>query len=177
MGEKLYILSENGQVLGLENRQVVHEQGILHLAVQCWIMNDAGMVLIQRRSATKDKSAGKWDVSFGGHCVATDKNQDILTTNVIKEGKEELGIDIQTEELIKLGEVRYTSQGNKNRELLGVFLLKVSDTQQFVFEDGEVSEVKWIKPDKLYQNMKNNPVEYANRLGALILLKRYTELL
>ena len=153
MSEEIYILDENGNFCGLKDRQEVHTKGLLHSAVQCWVMNTAGQVLIQRRAATKDKSAGKWDVSFGGHCAKTDHNDNILIANVIKEGKEELGLAIEPYEIIKLGEVRYTSQENKNKEILGIFLIKVSDTQKFTFEDGEVSEVMWINTDLLYNNI------------------------
>ena len=173
MSEKIYVLDENGSILGLQDRQYVHEHGILHSAVQCWIMNSEGKVLIQRRAATKDKSAGKWDVSFGGHCVESDDTNDILIYNVIKEGKEELGLTINPQNVIKLGEVRYTSQENKNKELLGIFLIKVNDNQKFVFEDGEVSEVMWIEPETLLCNIIQNPKEYANRLGAVSLLRLY----
>lgn len=173
MSEKIYVLNEDGSILGLQDRQYVHEHGVLHSAVQCWIMNDEGKVLIQRRAATKDKSAGKWDVSFGGHCVESTETNNILIYNVIKEGSEELGININPQDIIKLGEVRYTSQENKNKELLGIFLIKVDDNQKFIFEDGEVSEVMWIEPDILYNNIIQNTKEYANRLGAITLLKLY----
>lgn len=173
MPEDIYVLNEDGEVCGLKDRQYVHNNGILHSAVQCWVMNGQGEILIQRRAATKDKSAGKWDVSFGGHCVKTENSENILIVNVIKEGKEELGLNIKAQDIIKLGEVRYTSQENKNRELLGIFLVKVDDNQKFIFEDGEVSEVVWIKPDTLYNNIIQNPKDYANRIGAITLLRLY----
>lgn len=171
--EEIYILNENGCFCGLRDRGDVHSQGILHSAVQCWVMNSKGEVLVQRRAATKDKSAGKWDVSFGGHCVKADNDKDILLANVIKEGQEELGLKINADDVIKLGEVRYTSQENKNKELLGIFLVRVADNQKFVFEDGEVSEVKWLKPQDLRRNITDKPKEYANRLGAVSLLELY----
>ena len=173
MSEKIYTLNENGSICGLKDRQYVHNNGILHSAVQCWVMNSKGEVLIQRRAATKDRSAGKWDVSFGGHCAETDNIANILINNIIKEGKEELGLDIAYDDIIKLGEVRYTSQENKNREILGIFLIKVEDHQKFIFEDGEVSEVMWINPEELHNNILHKPQEYANRLGAVTLLKFY----
>lgn len=171
--EEIYILNEDGSIQGLKDRQEVHNHGILHSAVQCWVMNSKGEVLIQRRAATKDKSAGKWDVSFGGHCVKAMNDENIFVANVLKEGQEELGLHINASDLVKLGEVRYTSQENKNKELLGVFLIHVPDDQTFVFEDGEVSEVKWITPADLHKKIIENPKEYANRLGAVSLLAFY----
>ena len=173
--EKIYILSENGVISGLKERQYVHENSILHSVVQCWVMNEDENVLIQRRAPTKDKSAGKWDVSFGGHCTEINNIDNILIDNVIKEGKEELGLDICSQDLIKLGEARYNSQENKNREIIGVFLLKVGNNQKFIFADGEVTEVRWIKPKDLHDNIKTNSEEYANRLVAIAILLEYLE--
>ncbi|MBQ9738767.1 MAG: NUDIX domain-containing protein [Alphaproteobacteria bacterium] len=171
--EQLYIINENGTVVGLTDRNIVHQKGLLHLAVQCWVMNEMGEVLIQRRSTTKDKSAGKWDVSFGGHCSTVSNTADIFTANVIKEGQEELGLTLTTNDITKLGEVRYTSQNNNNRELLGIFLINKPKNTSFTFTDGEVCDVKWIHINDLEQYILHNPQEYANRIGALSLLKIY----
>ena len=173
--EKIYVLHENGLPIGVEDRAKVHELGLLHLAVQCWIVNSKGEVLIQRRAKTKAQSAGKWDVSFGGHCSVVAQNCNILLANLLKEGKEELGLNIAPCDVVKLGEVRYSSQNGKNNELIGVFLYQVSDMQNFRFEDGEVDAVKWISPALLYQNILSKPLEYANRLGAISLLRFYME--
>ena len=59
MSERIYILDERGNVCGIEDRNFVHNNGILHLAVQCWLINESREVLIQRRSAKKDRSPGK----------------------------------------------------------------------------------------------------------------------
>ena len=173
MAEKIYTLKENGELGGLVDRQEVHAKGILHAGVQCWLMNENDQVLLQRRAATKDKSAGKWDVSFGGHCTESHLHQDILLANLIKEGKEEIGFTIEPEKVIKLGEVRYTSQKGMNREILSVYLIMVDALQGFSFEDGEVTEVKWIDVKTLRDCIIRDKENYANRLGAVSLLEIY----
>ena len=45
MSEEIYVLNDNGCFCGLKNRQEVHSKGILHSAVQCWVMNTKGEVL------------------------------------------------------------------------------------------------------------------------------------
>lgn len=50
-------------------------------------------------------------------------------------------------------------------------MLKVQDNQKVVFEDSKVSEVEWIRLDKLYQNIQNSLVEQANRSGGVDLVK------
>ena len=93
MSENICVLNENGTIKDFEDRKEVHEKGILHLTVQCWITNSKQEVLIQRRSEKKDQCPGKWDVSFGGHCTQTD-SQDILISNLIKESEEEIHLGI-----------------------------------------------------------------------------------
>lgn len=173
MKEKVYVLDEKGNVIGLEDRQKIHENGTLHAGVQCWLMNSKGQILIQQRSKKKEQSPGKWDVSFGGHCTKTDNPHGIYVGNLIKEGYEELGLTISADDIVKLGEARYTSQGGKNREVLAVYLTKVPDDQKFVFRDGEVSDVKWTTVQELKKNILENPAEYANRLPAVCLLEFY----
>ena len=45
--EYIYVLNENGSIKELQDRKEVHSCGILHSAVQCWVMNEQGKVLIQ----------------------------------------------------------------------------------------------------------------------------------
>ena len=172
MQEKLYTLNEDGSVSGLEYRDIVHKTGILHATVQCWIRNAKGEVLLQRRSFTKAVGAGKWDVSFGGHCSETSE-ADYIIANVLKEGEEELGIKINPQHLLKLGEFRHISQQNKNQEIITVFLLPAEDFPTYSFNDGEVSEIKWIRSEDLYQTFMQDTVNYSNRLGAIRLLELY----
>lgn len=171
--EQIYILNDNGTVLGTKDRLEAHKQGLLHAGVQCWVMNENGEVLVQRRANPNKASFGKWDVSFGGHCTPCPSDTDYLIANVIKEGQEELGLTLTAKDIIKLGEVRYRSQKSKNNELIAVFLTHTQKNHPFVFEDGEVSEVKWIDPAQLRDNIIQKPDEYANRLKAVALLAFY----
>ena len=38
MSEKIYVLNENGGIKGLGSWDKVHTDGLLHVAVQCWVM-------------------------------------------------------------------------------------------------------------------------------------------
>lgn len=175
MSEEIYILSENGNICGLKDREEVHQNGILHAGVQCWLMNTKGEVLLQKRSTAKDHSGGKWDVSCGGHCVMTAGATDVYSANMVKEGREELGITVDPDKLIKLGSARYTSQNGKNREILQVYLLPVAEDIALEFADGEVTAVKWMLPEDVCRNIMHNRAEYANRTVAIDLLLKYLQ--
>ena len=52
--ELLDVLDENGNLTGrAEERKIVHEQGLWHIHVGVWIMNQKGEFLFQKRSPNK----------------------------------------------------------------------------------------------------------------------------
>ncbi len=166
--ELIYEIDESGTILNPVDRKEAHEKGILHIGVQCWVINDENKILIQQRSINKPNSPGKWDVSFGGHCSFIENGKDILLENIIKEGQEEIGIEVILDNVKFLGNYFYSSQNGKNQEQIFVYMLRVENNINF--NDGEVQEVKWIDKDELYNNLLNNQQEFANRLKSFELL-------
>ena len=66
--ELLEILNENGVGTGRpETRENVHKNGYWHRAIIVAIVNNENKILIQKRSANKDKYPGLWDLSVAGH--------------------------------------------------------------------------------------------------------------
>ena len=59
----------NTQYLGQVPRSQVHQTGAWHRSVNVILVNDAGEVLIQKRSATKKIFPNCWDLSVSpNHC-------------------------------------------------------------------------------------------------------------
>ena len=48
--ELLEVVDENNAVKGVECRRAVHEKGLLHRAVYCWVFRPGGFVLLQQRA-------------------------------------------------------------------------------------------------------------------------------
>ena len=118
----------NEKILG-EYRQAMH----------CWIMNDKGEFLIQKRSETKKTNPGKWGVTGGG----TDTGETTIDT-LKRECKEELGIDIDIEN----AELMLTSRGKYT--YIDVYLLKANlDLKDIVMQEEEVQEIKWATADEI----------------------------
>jgi hypothetical protein len=65
--EVFEIVNEQGEVIGLEKRGVVHKTGLLHKAVYCFVFDTQGRLLIQRRSLEKKIGPGQWDLSVAEH--------------------------------------------------------------------------------------------------------------
>jgi isopentenyldiphosphate isomerase len=69
--EDIDVLDENGLPVGIAlPRTMVHKYGLWHRAIAGWIINTNNEILIQQRSANKDKNPNLWDISFAGHVSA-----------------------------------------------------------------------------------------------------------
>ena len=87
---------------GRSHAAPVHRDGDWHWCFDCWIIaHDAAArpaVLLQQRSLGKDTWPGRWDISAAGHY----RPGETLAEGV-RELAEELGIEAQPEQLIRLG--------------------------------------------------------------------------
>ena len=63
--ENLDYYDEYGKFLGTENRDYVHEKGLWHKTVHCWLYDKAGNVYFQIRA-----DSNKLYTSASGHILA-----------------------------------------------------------------------------------------------------------
>ena len=96
MEEKIDVLNELGEFTGkVATRDECHQKGLWHRAVYAFIIDKKGNVLLQKRSANKKMWPNMWDVTVGGHVDSNEFGRQAL----IREVKEELGIDIKDEDI------------------------------------------------------------------------------
>ena len=138
--EYIDIFDENNNPTGeVKEKTQAHEDGNFHRTAHIWIMNDKKELLLQKRSATK-KSHPNWDISGAGHIMAGES----VIDGAIRELKEELGIKTNENELKFIAIVKST-KNPKNMEFQYVYLLKCNkQVEEYIFEDNEVSEVKYV---------------------------------
>lgn len=94
-------------------------------------------VLFQKRSPHVDRNPGLWDISFGGHI----NYQEPISSAVVREGREEIGIDIDPSKLEFA--VAFAVQ-EVNLFVIEYLYDYTGQPENFHFDDHEVSEVKWI---------------------------------
>lgn len=140
-----------------------HELGLYHKAVHVWIVNSKGEVLIQRRNANKKVFPNMLDISFAGHISSGETTMEAL----LREGKEELGLDINKDCLEYLFSYRkeFVIVPNKffENEIDEVFLyLKDVKIEDCTFKDHEVAEIKYIDFRELEKMWKENNKELIN---------------
>jgi len=176
MEELFDVLNEKGQYLDrIETRGKCHKEGLWHKAVVVFIINSKGQVLLQKRSANKKLWPNMWDITAGGHVLAGEFGFEAI----IREIKEELGLDINKEDITFIGSAISTSEkkdiiANHFNEFY-IINRDVDETKLKLQED-EVSEVKWIDKDEIIERVKNNYDGITDKEGCWEYLVKYYEL-
>ena len=144
--EYIDLYDENNNPLkNSKEKTQAHEEGDFHRAAHIWIINDNKELLLQKRSANKKTHPNCWDISGAGHIRAGENVLD----GAIRELKEELGVNAKKNDLQFIATIKST-KNPKNKEFQYVYLLKCNNKiEDYVFEDNEVSEVKYVFYKKL----------------------------
>ena len=139
--EYIDIFDENNNPIGrIKEKQQAHEEGDFHRTAHIWIMNDKNELLLQKRSASKKSHPNCWDTSGAGHIKAGES----VIDGAIRELKEELGVEAKKEDLEYITIVKSTKDP-KNKEYQYIYLLHTNKKiNEYVFEDAEVSKVKYV---------------------------------
>lgn len=121
--ELLDTFDDMGRHLGVADRRTVHAEGLWHQVVHVLVVAaraSGPAVVLQRRAATKASFPGLIDISATGHLAAGES-----PLEGVRELREELGIDVAPERLVRLGVRRIVDETPEgvNRELAHVFLL------------------------------------------------------
>ncbi|MCM0649117.1 NUDIX domain-containing protein [Clostridium swellfunianum] len=121
------------------------KDGDYHLVVHIWILNDKGEFLIQRRAEHLRLLPGLW-AATGGSAVAGEDGK----TAAIREVKEELGIDVDTENMIKLKTMK------RRNNFAEIWLVKQNISLRDVhLQAEEVSGAKWVTKEELENMIKS----------------------
>eukprot|EP01117_Protostelium_nocturnum_P012701 TRINITY_DN4685_c0_g1_i2.p1 TRINITY_DN4685_c0_g1~~TRINITY_DN4685_c0_g1_i2.p1 ORF type:complete len:176 (+),score=61.46 TRINITY_DN4685_c0_g1_i2:153-680(+) len=160
--EVFEICDESNQTIGTEVRSKVHKEGILHRAVNVFVFDSKGRILIQKRSETKDVCPNLWDLSCAEHL----KPGETYRVGAIRGLKEELNISMENDEkrLKKLRDFELFVHedekiGIKDHEFSELWSLSPQD--DFKIDDDEVSEAKFVEIQQLKEEMKSNPNDFT----------------
>ena len=89
--ELFIVVDETDKILDYKPRSVCnHTPGCIHRAVELFIYNSKGQILLQKRSATKDTRPGWWSTSVGGHVAKGETYEQAMKREI----NEELGVEI-----------------------------------------------------------------------------------
>lgn len=124
------------------------KEGEYHLVVHIWILNDKNEYLVQKRAEHLKLLPGLW-AATGGSAVAGEYDS---KTAAIREAKEELGIDLDTNNMTRLMSIK-----RKDNHADVWFVRQNIDIQDVKLQAEEVSEAKWVSKEEL-ENMISSGV-------------------
>ncbi|GLC28868.1 NUDIX hydrolase [Clostridium omnivorum] len=124
MEEYLDTFNEDEECIGKAPRSEVHRMGYWHRTFQCWFTfeeNGKQYLLFQKRCENKDTYPLLFDITSAGHLSTGEDLQ-----QGVREIKEELGVDIEFNELLPIGIVKQKKIeiNLKDYEFAHVFLFR-----------------------------------------------------
>lgn len=138
--ELLKIFDDEQKHIGNATREEVHRLGLWHEAFHCWIVSregDTDYIYLQLRSPMKKDYPNLLDITAAGHILAHESVSD-----GVREIKEELGIEVSTQELEFLGVLDYCVEKEHfiDKELAHIFLYRSNpSSKDFQLQLAEVS--------------------------------------
>ena len=134
------------------------ETGKFHTVVHGWIMNEAGQLLIQQRQPWKKGWPNMWDCSAAGSALAGETSE----MAIIRETKEELGIDIN----ISQAEIAFTVKFSRGFD--DHWLIKQDvDINDLQLQHEEVADAKWATMEELLELVDSGDFIPYHILGEL----------
>ena len=178
MNEYFDVLKSNGEYTNeTASREECHKKGLYHKAVVVIILStDNKKVLLQKRSANKKLWPNRWDVTAGGHVLSGELGYEA----VIRETKEEIGIDINKEELEFIGAT--TSETIKgeiiNRHFNEYYIVhKNINIDDIILQEEEVQDIKWLEKEEIIRRINNNYENLTEKFGCWNYLMKYYEMI
>lgn len=152
--ELLDVVNENNELTeDIVEREIVHEMGLWHREVAVIIVNEEGKMLLEKRAPTKKQSPNKWALC-AGHIEAGD----IPENAIVREMKEEIGVDVSIDELefikpavrnIKFNDNLY------NRAFQYTYFWRTDKKEnEFIVQKEELTEVKFFEIQEIKDKVK-----------------------
>ena len=159
--ELLDIVDEKNNLTGKSiDREIVHKEGLWHREVGVIIINEKGELLLEKRSAIKKQSPNKWAIC-AGHIEAGD----IPQKAIVREIKEELGIDVNFEDLQFLDIFKRNKKfenGQENNTFIYIYVYKTNNKiEEYTVQVEELSQVKYFPKSEIENALKEGNSDYA----------------
>ena len=153
--DELILVDSRDKEIGYERKLAVHQKGLLHRAFSVFITNSNGELLIQKRAEGKYHSGGLW----ANTCCSHPRRGELLQDAAQRRLVEEAGLNCEVKEI---GHFIYRAtfdNGLSEYEFDHVFAGLYDGN--FVRNESEASEMKWVNIEQLECDTRLHPEKYA----------------
>ena len=158
MDEYVILVDENDNPIGKEDKVKCHlPNGKLHRAFTALIFNGDGKLLLTKRGEGKMLWPGDWDGTVASH----PRESETYVSSAARRMPEEIGIECKMSYVNKFEyHVPYKDVGSEN-EICGTLIGTIDNFVESSMIKDEISEIKWINPDELKNELEQNKYAYC----------------
>ena len=155
MEEKVILVNEKDEPIGLMGKMEAHEKGLLHRAFSVFIFNSKQEVLLQQRAACKYLSPNLWTNTCCSHPREGESNLQAGERRL----QEEMGMQVPLEEVFSFIYKAPFDNGLTEHEYDHV-LVGYSDAQPQINPE-EVASWKWLSLEAIKEDILQAPEQYT----------------
>lgn len=153
--EKVILVNENDEPIGLMPKMEAHEKGLLHRAFSVFILNSKNEIMLQQRAAHKYHSPLLWTNTTCSHQREGETNLQAGNRRLM----EEMGISTELKELFHFIYKAPFDNGLTEHELDHVMIGYYNDEPNL--NPDEAESWKWMGIDAVKDDMQQQPELYT----------------
>ncbi|TXK77330.1 isopentenyl-diphosphate Delta-isomerase [Mesonia sp. K4-1] len=155
MEEKVILVNENDEQIGLMEKIEAHEKALLHRAFSVFVYNDKNEVMIQQRALSKYHSPGLWTNTCCSHQKEGETNVEAGKRRLM----EEMGFQTDLKEVTSFIYKAPFDNGLSEHEY--DYILVGHYNEEPKINPDEVASWKWMSLEDIKKDMSNNPEKYT----------------
>lgn len=157
---RIPIVDTSDAIIGFKERADIDYSKDIFRTASLWITNSRGDILLAQRKFDKKVDPGKWAEAVGG----TVEGDDNYEQTVIREAKEELGLNITT---LTAGPKQFIT--TPCSYFVQWFTVVVDEgIDSFVIQDEEVEQIAWVPLAQLRRELATTPEKYIEVMGEIV---------
>ncbi len=155
-GEDLILVDAHDNEIGYSSKVECHDgAGILHRAFSVFLFNDAGQVLLQKRSSSKRLWPGFWSNS----CCSHPRRGESMQVAIERRVRDELNISAALEYIYQFCYQEHYGEAGAENELCHVYLGTVGD--DVLANESEIDSIRFIAAAELDAEFAENPQSFT----------------
>ncbi|HKL90739.1 MAG TPA: isopentenyl-diphosphate Delta-isomerase [Allomuricauda sp.] len=153
--EKVILVNEKDEPIGLMPKMEAHEKALLHRAFSVFVMNAKGETMLQQRAKDKYHSPLLWTNTCCSHQREGESNIDAGKRRLM----EEMGFTTDLKELFNFVYKAPFDNGLTEHEFDHVMVGYFEEEPNI--NPDEVADWKWMQPEDVKKDIAENPNEYT----------------
>jgi len=153
--EKVILVNENDEQIGLMPKMEAHEKAVLHRAFSVFVLNSNNEIMLQQRAAQKYHSPLLWTNTTCSHQREGESNIQAGTRRL----REEMGFETELKELFSFIYKAPFDNGLTEHELDHVMIGYYNNEPDINREEAE--SWKWMGIDAVKEDMQQHPETYT----------------